>query len=670
MTQSLQASEAALAPQAPGSPEPETGSHFADGRPLFLLAPLLAGLLAIAYLAQWSAHWNYVTLEMSDVFIFRGGGDLILRGGALYDYEFWAGYWSYPPFGAVVMTPLAILPLGLLFPLWTAFSLAALLVVVKISFAGLLNGLRAANTRVLTMLALAITAVVAAPASSALGFGQLGIILTAMCLFDAVVLLGRQSKWTGVLIGVSAAIKLTPGLFIVYFLLRRQWRAAATSLATVFSCWVFAGIVAWDATRTYFGEGILLRTTNQINMDDFEWMNQSVFGATDRLLDGTGQLVLYVVLAMVTFAVGMSFAVRLGNHGRLLAAATVVGLTSVLCSPVAWLHHAIWVIPALGVIAGDGRSRARVAGSLALFVGLAIPASTVLEIPGFSEWFVLLYMLLAVGVVLVSKDLSSSSSSASPAPLESHVAAQPSREGALNVEPEEYFESAYNPVMYSGAIGVYSKMAHSLMERRLPQQHMPVVLELGAGSGQHLQYVKNTYDVYHETDISIEPGSSADVSGHPGVRRTHADAEDLIDFADESVDRVIATCVLAHLRRPEQALQEWRRVLRPGGFVTIYVPTEPGMLLRFLRKYFVVPKARRLGQDHLAIIYRDHCNHYPAMQMMITSVFAADQMTRLRFPTRWLGWNLRLFDIFYIRKDPGPTMSGAQEASNPVKRST
>jgi alpha-1,2-mannosyltransferase len=47
---------------------------------------------------------------------------------------------------------------------------------------------------------------------------------------------------------------------------------------------------------------------------------------------------------------------------------TLVGLTSLVVSPVSWVHHAVWVVPALGVVLGDGRDRRRVAGAIAVAV--------------------------------------------------------------------------------------------------------------------------------------------------------------------------------------------------------------------------------------------------------------------------------------------------------------
>jgi len=217
----------------------------------------------------------------------------------------------------------------------------------------------------------------------------------------------------------------------------------------------------------------------------------------------------------------------------------------------------------------------------------------------------------------------------------------------LNTEAEEYFSEAYQDVMYTGVIGIYSRLVHCLMDRPFKDSRTPIVLEVGAGAGQHAPYTSTDFDTYYQSDISATLVNQQS-PGDPRVVPIVANAEDLADFEDNSVDRVVATCLLAHLDKPEQALKEWRRVVKPGGSISVYLPSEPGILLRFLRHAAVAPKSKRHGQDHLAVVYRDHRNHYPGMKQMIRTVFGRDKVVRRRFPTRWLGWNLSLFEIVHI----------------------
>lgn len=218
---------------------------------------------------------------------------------------------------------------------------------------------------------------------------------------------------------------------------------------------------------------------------------------------------------------------------------------------------------------------------------------------------------------------------------------------SLNTDPADYFSEAYQDVMYTGVIGFYSRLVHRLMDRPFKGQETPVILEVGAGAGQHAPYTSTHFTTYYQTDTNkelIDQQCPTDSRVIPLL----ADAEDLASFETDSIDRLVATCLLAHLDNPERALREWRRVVKPGGSISIYLPAEPGMLLRLLRHAAVAPKSKRFGQDHLSIVYRDHRNHYPGMRQMIRQSFPEDKVQRRRFPTRWLGWNFSLFEIVHI----------------------
>ena len=45
------------------------------------------------------------------------------------------------------------------------------------------------------------------------------------------------------------------------------------------------------------------------------------------------------------------------SYARRYALFTLVGIAGLLVSPVSWIHHAVWIVPATGVLLGDGRTR-------------------------------------------------------------------------------------------------------------------------------------------------------------------------------------------------------------------------------------------------------------------------------------------------------------------------
>ncbi len=61
------------------------------------------------------------------------------------------------------------------------------------------------------------------PLRSDLAYGQVDIVLMALVTLDCLTV---EPRWPrGVLTGLAAAVKLTPAAFVLFFLLRRDYRA-------------------------------------------------------------------------------------------------------------------------------------------------------------------------------------------------------------------------------------------------------------------------------------------------------------------------------------------------------------------------------------------------------------------------------------------------------------
>lgn len=54
---------------------------------------------------------------------------------------------------------------------------------------------------------------------------------------------------------------------------------------------------------------------------------------------------------------GLVFAHRLVQADLLREAVCCVGLVSVLVSPISWVHHAVWLVPCVGLLLGTRLSR-------------------------------------------------------------------------------------------------------------------------------------------------------------------------------------------------------------------------------------------------------------------------------------------------------------------------
>ena len=176
------------------------------------------------------------------------------------------------------------------------------------------------------------------------------------------------------------------------------------------------------------------------------------------------------------------------------------------------------------------------------------------------------------------------------------------------------------------------------------------VLEVGAGLGQHLKFVKKSYSKYTMADVnpSLMLKNNRE-SKLAKIEYIVADVQNL-PFKQGSFDRVISTCLLHHLNDVETALLEIKRVTKKGGLVSIYLSCDPGIMNRLLRKLLITPKARRLGfSEYDIFIAREHKNHFQSIEFMINYVFAGQNIQKKYYPFHIKSWNLNTFCIFQIQ---------------------
>lgn len=218
-----------------------------------------------------------------------------------------------------------------------------------------------------------------------------------------------------------------------------------------------------------------------------------------------------------------------------------------------------------------------------------------------------------------------------------------------------FYKDHYQSVINSGAVGFVAKLMHKSMEKEIPSEAtFDTTLELGAGAGQHLDFVKHNFQTYIESDIRkenlpIRNGQRDKNLNHQKIVQLEIDATTLVNFEPESIHRIIATCLLVHLSDPESALINWRKILIPGGVLTIYVPCEPGIFLRFLRSMTTRRKAAKRGVNHDQIHHREHLTYFGRIDTLINDVFAADQINRQYFPFRLHSWNMNLWVTYQIK---------------------
>lgn len=303
------------------------------------------------------------TVPACDLAVYRAAGDALVHGISLYGPQFpYYLPFTYPPAAAWPFVVLAPLPAGVCRWLWTCATLAVLSWVIVLTFGRVLPSRPWPRAFAVSGLTVAFT--VTSPLTDHLGFGQINVFLMALCLAD---LLGARPKWLpqGVLIGLATVMKLIPGLFIVYLLITRRWRAAVTATVTAAVATALAAVVSPADSRWYFTE-LLWHLGQRVGLNNNAGIgNQSLQGALLRALPGVSVEPIWAILAAVVLVVGMWAALRVYRTQGDVAGAAVTGLVAEMISPVSWPHHLVWLVPAIAALVGDGRRRA---GWLAGFV--------------------------------------------------------------------------------------------------------------------------------------------------------------------------------------------------------------------------------------------------------------------------------------------------------------
>jgi alpha-1,2-mannosyltransferase len=186
------------------------------------------------------------------------------------------------------------------------------------------------------------------PIRLTLGEGQLNMVIFALVLADVVALrCGRA--WCGVGIGLATALKLTPGLFLVLLVLIGRRRAAVVAAGTALGATLLGFVVDAAASWEYWTS--TLWDTSRVGRLVNPW-NQSVLGLLAHVSDpAQPDRRLWALLAAGVAVLGLWRATRVYRRGDDLTAVTLAGLTSCLVSPISWVHHLYWVVPAVVVLA-------------------------------------------------------------------------------------------------------------------------------------------------------------------------------------------------------------------------------------------------------------------------------------------------------------------------------
>lgn len=202
-----------------------------------------------------------------------------------------------------------------------------------------------------------------------------------------------------------------------------------------------------------------------------------------------------------------------------------------------------------------------------------------------------------------------------------------------------------------GLAGFFLKKSHAWLERRFDASHyFGRVLEVGAGTGIHLQFVRHAFDEYWMTDLNppMLDKVNQDAVNPKGSGKVIVSAENAsrLSFPDKSFDRLIAAHVLEHLYKPHEVLREWCRVLRPGGVLSLLLPCDPGLLWRLGQNIGSRKKFERVGFEYDYWAARGHINSINHLVTFVNYYFTDVESSWL--PMRIPSMDANLFYVAHI----------------------
>ncbi|WP_433655298.1 glycosyltransferase 87 family protein [Nocardia sp. CA-128927] len=310
------------------------------------LAPVLCiGFAAFCLLLPtWPFH--KITGGFIDLQVYRLGVDALRHGHDMYGQlpQTTIGFglpFIYPPFAALALSPFALLP-------WHAaaftFFVSSVLALALTMYLVARRVWPGEDQRKLVLVVTACAtplALLLEPVHATLDFGQVNLLLMALVAADCLAIKPRWRR--GMLIGIAAAIKLTPAAFVLYFLVRRDYKSAATAAATGAGATALGfALLPHDSAKYWFGG---MGNVSGLSGSAFH-TNQSIQAVLSRLqVPKPASTILWLVLGAALLVLVVAAMRRAVDFPPLALAINAV--FTLLLSPISWSHHWVWIAPAL-----------------------------------------------------------------------------------------------------------------------------------------------------------------------------------------------------------------------------------------------------------------------------------------------------------------------------------
>ena len=212
-------------------------------------------------------------------------------------------------------------------------------------------------------------------------------------------------------------------------------------------------------------------------------------------------------------------------------------------------------------------------------------------------------------------------------------------------------DKKYNSHLYSGLLGILMKYCHRKLEvYKSKKDNYDKILEIGAGSAPHFNFMKCLYNEYHIAETSDFAKDFH--KNNPKVKLLKYDGRNL-PYQNETFDRIIISHCLEHILSPEEFIQEMMSKLKKGGVLSISLPTDPGIAWRLGRLFirlFTIKKTYQIsGEEFNYMNATEHVNSIFNLISIIRFNYK-NQYEEHFYPMRLKMADLNLFYNVHITK--------------------
>lgn len=301
------------------------------------LPAYLVSLIMLPLIISGGRYWPFRPSTM-DLQVYYYAVRAMLHGANIMQwtspgFHLW---FIYPPAAAIILLPLAVGP----FLMWELFWIAGLVIAQNVVM------IRSGVPRGWPLALLSLGLVIGMePIRTTIGYGQINTFLMVLVIIDLLPSdpTRRRRIPAGVLIGLAAAIKLTPAIFVLMLLILGKKKQALTAIITFAVLTAIGTAIQPAATVTYLKSlaGGNTHTSGPVYVG-----NQSLLGVVLRLFGDSHLhtyigLLISVIVAVIAAIVGAHW----WKQGAHVLAIAFVGLGSNLASPLSWTHHFVWILP-------------------------------------------------------------------------------------------------------------------------------------------------------------------------------------------------------------------------------------------------------------------------------------------------------------------------------------